>query len=82
MGGLTGEPNRVLIEALRNMLEQAESGEIVGAAIAMTNGRDPSRAPYLMVGEIDGFYMSGALGALKFHVDARNASGADIGEGD
>lgn len=72
-----GEPNEMLVEAIKEVLERAENGEIVGAAVAMTAADNTT--PYMLVGEIGGFSMSGALSALKTHVDLQNIEGAEYG---
>lgn len=60
-GGPTGvaEPNETCVMTLRQYLEMAEAGEIVGVVIAALN--KDGCAGYAVSGRVGGYSMAGAL---------------------
>ena len=61
-----GEPVASCVDALRDLLERAEAGEVVGIAIAAINERH--HASYSVGGMIGGYGLLGALEMAKAEV--------------
>ena len=64
-GGLTGErkPSRACVEQLRYLLQAAESGQVIGIAVAALNC--DGVAEYRVAGKVGGFSMIGAMDCAK-----------------
>jgi hypothetical protein len=67
---MQGIPNARCIEALRDLLERAEAGEVVGIACAVMHG--DALASYRVCGTVGGYSMLGAAECVKAHLVAIN----------
>jgi hypothetical protein len=67
--------SEILVETLRELLEAAEQGEIVGM-LAVPLHKDHT-ASYTVIGRVGGYSMQGAVEVAKDHLIDLNRSGDD-----